>query len=67
MADPTPKIALALAILSIYYLITAVILFFMTPRSKHEQSAFNDFIDSCILVISIFPSFWLLLKTFSIL
>lgn len=67
MVDPTAKIALALAIFSIYYLITAVILFFMIPRSKYDQSALNDFIDSCILVISFFPSSWLLLKTFSIL
>lgn len=67
MTDPTPMIALASAVFLIYYLIVAVILYLLIPRSKYEYSILNSFIDSCIIVISVFPSSWLLLKTFSIL
>lgn len=67
MTDPTPMIALASAVFLIYYLIVAVILYLLIPRSKYEYSILNNFIDSCILIISLFPSSWLLLKTFHLL
>lgn len=65
--DPTPMIALGIAVFGIYYMVIAIVLYLVIPRSQYEFSALNDFIDSCIAAISLIPATWLFLKTFNLI